>query len=267
MPLEFQSIYFDAAMNEGRVLDCFVPGRIDQETAVYFVHGGGWRGGSRAIFHPIIRAMLERGFVCGSTDYRLKGTNILDQIMDVRHGYSLFAQRLVELGRPKRIFVIGSSAGAHLALLLTLAAPAACGEGLAFGDVALRPDEWTTPIGVAVQAAPTRFEPWDEIFPGIWASMQNIVGRPYAEAPQLYQRVAPMEYIRPGAPPVLLLEAGNEYMFPLEYSQEFAQKMREAGNRAEVIVYPKAEHGFFYDVTRKPQQKALADILRFIETI
>jgi acetyl esterase/lipase len=270
MPLEFQSIYFDAAMNEGRVLDLFVPEEIRQQTALFFVHGGGWRGGSRAIFHPIIRNLLGRGFVCGSSDYRLKGTNIFDQIMDVRHGYALFLRKQAELGRPGqggRVVVVGSSAGGHLALLLALAGPGECGEELAFGDMDLRPEEWTVPIGAAVQAAPTRFEPWDEIFPGIWASMQNIVGRAYAEAPDLYRRVAPMTYVRPGSPAVLLMEAGNEYMFPIEYSQEFAAAMHKAGSRAEVIVYPKAEHGFFYDVTRKPQQKALGDLLAFVKSI
>jgi acetyl esterase/lipase len=267
MPLEFQSIYFDAAMNEGRVLDFFVPGEIRRETALFFVHGGGWRGGSRAIFRPIIRALLERGFVCGSTDYRLKGTHILEQVMDVRQGYALFLQKLERLGRPARVVVIGSSAGAHLALLLALARPGECGEAAAFGDIDLTGRRWIAPIGAAVQAAPTRFEPWDEIFPGIWASMRDIVGPAYEQAPELYRRVAPMTYVRPGAPAVLLMEAGNEYMFPLEYSQEFAAAMERAGNRAQVIVYPKAEHGFFYDVTRKPQQKALADVLAFVESL
>ena len=267
MPLEFRTIYFDAAMVHERVLDLFAPPRAQRKTSVFFIHGGGWRGGSRVIYHPIIRELLEKGFVCGSTDYRTSGTYIGEQVMDVRHGYALFLRKLAELGRSGRVVVLGSSAGAHLALLLALAKPGECGDEAAFGDIDLMREDWIAPVGAAVQAAPVRFEPWEEIFPGSLASMEEIVGKSYARSPELFQRVSPMRYIRPTSPPVLLMEAENEHMFRREYSQEFVLAMRQAEARAEMIVYPRAEHGFFYDVTRPVQRKALGDVLEFIDSL
>lgn len=254
-------------MIPGRVLDLFIPPRITQENAVFFIHGGGWRGGTRAIFHPIIRVMLEMGFVCCSTDYRLSGTLIGEQIMDVRHGYMLYLQKLAKLGRPSRVVVMGSSAGAHLALLLALAMPGECGDGLVFGDMTLRQEEWLVPAGAVVQAAPTIFEPWEEMFPPSYDAMREIVGSDYEEMPELFRRVSPIQYVRPSSPPVLLMDAANEHMFPLEHSQAFAQAMHQAGARAVVRRYRHAEHGFFYDVNRPVQQRALRDVLEFIASL
>src|SRR5690606_22088822 len=108
MPLTYQSLYFDAAMTPQRVMDVFTPVDVTQSAAFFFVHGGGWRGGTRAIFHPIIAALLKEGFICATTDYRLKGVHIGDQIMDMRHGYTLFMRQLAALGRPQRAVVYGS---------------------------------------------------------------------------------------------------------------------------------------------------------------
>jgi acetyl esterase/lipase len=213
-----------------------------------------------------MRAFNRHGFLCASTDYRLSGVTILDQITDVRHGYDLFHTRLKRLGLPPRVFVHGSSAGAHLGALLTLALPGECGEDTCFRATRLE-NEWVRPVGAALQATPVRFEPWEDIFPHGWTAMQRIVGTPYEQAPEKYRRVSPIEYVSRESSPVFFLEAKNEHMFPLEYTREFVEKMRALGRRAECKVYRRAEHGFFYDVTRRAQKEAFADTLAFIESL
>jgi dienelactone hydrolase len=56
-------------------------------------------------------------------------------------------------------------------------------------------------------------------------------------------------------------------MFPLRYILEFKAKMEAQGCRCECKVYTNAEHGFFYDLTRRQQKEAFADILRFIDSL
>jgi len=266
MPFAFESIYFDNPIVEGRVLDVFQPREAARNVALLFVHGGGWHGGSRTGQHALMRAFNAEGYVCASTDYRLGGVTVFDQIADVRHGRIVFGRWLREHGRPPQIAVFGSSAGAHLAALLAFARPGECGEPLAFGDV--QPDEeWAAPVGAVLQATPVRFDPWEDIFPHIWTTMQRIVGTPYAADPALYRRLAPIEYVRPETCPVLFLDAENEHMFPLRYTLEFTRKMHEAGRRAERNIYTNAEHGFFYDVTRRQQQEAFRDMLAFLRSL
>lgn len=259
----FQSFYLDDRMIPGRALDLFLPAAAAPSLpALFFVHGGGWTAGSRAHFHPLMAAFIARGYICASADYRLGGVSAADQITDLRHAYALFVEQLRQLGRPPRIAVFGSSAGAHLGLLLAHAAPGECGDsGSAFGlELAL---PWIPPCGVAVQATPVHFHPWEDIFPPIWQSMQKIAGRPYARNRRLYRRLAPITYARPGVCPVFHLHAENEHMFPLSFLQEHQRRLQRHGVPCQLNIYTRAEHGFLYDITRRQQQEAFADLLDF----
>jgi acetyl esterase/lipase len=267
MSYKFQSEYLDTEITGGRVFDVFMPDAVTQDISIFIVHGGGWQGGSRGGYHNIMRAFNKHGFICASTDYRLMGpgggVNIFDQITDIRHAYDSFLCFLAGNKRPKKIFTHGSSAGAHLAALLSFAKPGECGESLEYKDYKYK-TAWVSPVGTALQATPLRFEPWEDIFPHIWTDMQRIVGAPYDKAPEHYSKVAPINYISHDTCPVFFMHAEDEHMFPLDQTVEFAEKMKSLGRRAEYKVYTRAEHGFFYDVTRRQQKEAFADILSFI---
>lgn len=68
MPFAFKSVYYDSPIEPDRILDLFVPERITQKKCFFFVHGGGWRAGSRTIYHKIMEQLVERGFICASAD-------------------------------------------------------------------------------------------------------------------------------------------------------------------------------------------------------
>lgn len=249
--LTFRTIYWDYPVQEGRTLDLFAPmGAESRDKALFFIHGGGWRSGSRTIFHRIALAFCELGFDCASTDYRLKGVTIDEQVADVRHGLQLFAQDLQERGRPSDIVIIGSSAGSHLALLS-----------------ALREGAPEFIRGLCVQSAPFSFEPWEDIFPAIWEAMQTAVGRRFQDDPERFRAASPLHLVREGMPPIFALQAENEHMFPLALARQFAEAASKLGARVELKVYPSTEHGFFYALERRRQKEAFADILNFIESL
>jgi acetyl esterase/lipase len=263
----FTSTFLDEPINTERVIDIFEPHKCDEEdVAIFFIHGGGWRAGSRSRFYTIMKAYSERGFRCASVDYRLGNSNIFDQIADIRHGYDFFISHLKKLGKPLKVLVFGSSAGAHLAALLSLAAPGDCGDLLTVNGYEYEND-WVQPLGVALQATPVTFVPWDEIFPGIWASMEDIVGTPYSEAPELYKKVSPANHVKKGSPAVFFLEAENEHMFPRHLTMKMVDLLIGKGVKSRCKVYRNTEHGFFYDITRKRQEEAFIDIIDFIRMI
>ena len=267
MPYEFRSCYFDNPIVTGRALDIMLPDSVTQPFSLFFVHGGGWTAGSRTNYHAIMRAYNREGFICGSTDYRLNlpDVNILDQLMDVRHGYALFTKFLEEQGRPAKVVVHGTSAGAHLAALQVLAKPRQCGEAAAFRDMKIT--KWVPPAAAALQSTPVLFEPWEDIFPQSWANMQKVVGATYDKQPERFRKVAPMGYISGDSCPIFFMEADAEPMFPSRYVKQFIAKMTALGRRTEYKVYVNAEHGFFYDVTRRQQKEAFADILGFVRSL
>jgi len=266
MSYRYESIYFDDPIVLDRAMDIFCPRKITRDTAVLFVHGGGWRAGTRQFCHALMQAFRNKGYICAATDYRLAGVNIFDQITDVRHGYDIFQTHLKEKGYASRVAVFGESAGGHLAALLCFANPGECGEDLTFCDYTYQ-QEWTPPIGVALQAVPMTFEPWEDIFPPIWNSMQNIIGTPYEVAPELYRQVSPIKYVNRKTCPTFVLNAENEHMFPHEINKPFFEKMNSCGRRSNWETYKTAEHGFFYDITRRPQKEAFGDLLEFLETL
>ncbi len=247
--ITFRSIYFDASPREGRILDIFEAApHTRPHVSLFFVHGGGWKAGTRAVFHQIALAYSSLGFDCASTDYRLGGVTIEDQVSDVRQGLSLFVEDLRQRNRPTDIVLLGSSAGAHLALLS-----------------ALQPDPPCAVAGLCVQAAPFTFEPWTDIFPAIWADMQTIVGESYPSP--LYREASPIHYVQPGMPPVFALHSQNEHMFPLSLTEQFIDKAKACGARAEYKIYEATEHGFFYALDRRQQKEAFDDILTFIASL
>lgn len=253
----FQSLYFDDTPRAGRILDIFRAPKAAHDIALFFVHGGGWHAGSREVFHGIMQEYNRRGFDCASTDYRLSGVNVFHQVGDVRTGLDLFAQDLLQRQRPPRVLLIGSSAGAHLALLTGLAKPEECGA----------PETpSTSPIeiaGLAVQDAPFTFEPWPDIFPGIWSAMQNAIGVPYDGHEELYRQASPINYVHADMPPLLNQYAENEHMFPHDLHEAFAARATALGNDMRTKIYPRTEHGFFYSLERWQQREAFEDILEF----
>lgn len=255
--------YFDSPLTAGRALDWVQQPVGSQKIALFFVHGGGWQGGSKQHFHRLMEWFGQRGYWTASTDYRLGGVHLGDQVCDVRRGYHLFRQKLKAHNGPEHILVFGSSAGAHLALMLSLSHPGECGEPVET-EVATH---WQPPHATIVQAAPTRFEEWPEIFPGILANMKKIMGCSYSGNEAAWKRFSPIEYLRKDSPSVLFLEAANEHMFPHEYVLEFIEKAHSLNVPAAFHRYAHAEHGFLYDYTRPVQQRALKDSLQFIEDL
>lgn len=256
----FESIYFDWPPVEGRVLDLFPPaGAKERETALFFVHGGGWTAGSRADYHKLMLAFSREGYRCAGTDYRLN-VPAVRQLGDIRQGYSTFAAELAKSGAPARIAVFGGSAGAHLALLLALARPSALGE-------AIPAEPGPAPVAAIAVSAPVYFTPWPEIFPPIEKSMRRAAGVPPEENPELYRLLAPISHLRADSCPVLFLSGANEHMFPLRHLEEFQTQMHTLNRPCRHHTYPDAEHGFFYDRTRTCQRLAFHDTLAFLESL
>ena len=196
----FKSIYYDCPIQPNRALDIFVPKEITQKKSFFFIHGGGWRNGTRAVYHKIMEQLCNLGFVCASADYNLRAKNAFIQIADLRVGYDIYLQELANLGiRQPEVIVFGSSAGAHLGLLFTLTTPDQLNEG----QEELAKNFIPPAMGI-FQSTPTYFAPWDDIFPGIATSMTDIAGVSYQDNPQVYEQLSPITYVNENSCPIFL---------------------------------------------------------------
>jgi acetyl esterase/lipase len=90
--------------------------------AVLAIHGGGWRGGSKADYGRMAAVLAQRGYVVAAIDYRLSkpgAPSWPDNVADVRAAVRWLRRHAAEYGvNPGRIVAMGASAGGHLAALL-----------------------------------------------------------------------------------------------------------------------------------------------------
>lgn len=111
--------YADPALPR-QVLDVYAPDGAKDLPVVFWIHGGGWQAGDKTSVQLKPRMFTERGFVFVSTNYRLLPEVAMEVLTsDVAKALGWVHKNISEYGGdPRRIFVMGHSAGAQLAALL-----------------------------------------------------------------------------------------------------------------------------------------------------
>src|SRR6266516_1904678 len=106
--------------NPRQMVDVYAPEGAKNLPVVFWIHGGGWQAGDRTNIQAKPQAFGDKGFVFVSTGYRLlpdvdMGTIIRDVAKSVHWVHDHIGEHG---GDPKRILVMGHSAGAQLAALI-----------------------------------------------------------------------------------------------------------------------------------------------------
>jgi acetyl esterase/lipase len=189
----------------------------DRRPAVVFIHGGGWGQGDPDQWFPQCRYFALRGVVGASVQYRLTtGTNNIDAcVADCQSAIAYLRRHAPELGvDPKRIAVVGESAGGHLAAALgTVTVDAGFSESVPDALVLLNPiTDLTTRWGGRLGSAAEKF--------------------------------SPLQHISKRTPPTLLIHGNADSVVEIRHSRAFHQRMLELGNQSRLIEVPGANHAF-----------------------
>ncbi len=107
-----------------QVLDIYAPTmpKNNPLPVVFWIHGGGWVTGDKSNVQHKPKMFTDLGFVFVATNYRLlPDVEMGELIRDVAKSLGWVHKNIAEHGGdPKRIFVMGHSAGAQLAALLCI---------------------------------------------------------------------------------------------------------------------------------------------------
>jgi acetyl esterase/lipase len=108
--------------HERQVLDIYAPEEAKDLPVVFWIHGGGWQTGDKTDVQIKPRVFTERGFVFVSTNYRLLPQVEMEVLIrDVAKSLGWVHKNIAQYGGdPRRIFVMGHSAGAQLAALICI---------------------------------------------------------------------------------------------------------------------------------------------------
>jgi acetyl esterase/lipase len=229
-------------------LDLYLPAGNGPHPVALFLHGGGWRVGSRHSGGPAFpgRSLFERvaaaGIAVASADYRLSGEAVWPaQLSDAKAAVRWLRARAGELGVDgDRIAAWGESAGGHLAELLGLVTD----EGLE-GDVGMTGPSsavvavaaWYAPSDVAAVATDTGADPADAT-----TREALLLGAAPSAVPDVAAQASPVTYARAGVPPFLLLHGRADRLIPCVQSERLAEALTGAGADVALHTYDGADH-------------------------
>jgi len=205
-------------------LDVYAPrrGQAAAPLAVFF-YGGSWDSGRRQDYNWAGRALASRGFVTVVADYRLypevRYPGFLEDGAQAVAWASRNAQRLG--GDPRRIVLVGHSAGAYNAVMLGL-------DGRYLRGVGVDPKAVKAMAGLSgpYDFLPIRSDITERIFGGT------------ADLPS----TQPLAYVRPDSPPAFLATGAADDMVWPKNTIALAKKLREAGVPVEERHYDGVDH-------------------------
>ncbi len=236
-------------------LDVYVPGRpapngvpAQLRPLVVFWHGGRWSFGDKADYRFVGAALAELGCVAVLPNYRLYPEVKMPGFMDdAARAVRWAAAHAGEYGADaNRLYLMGHSAGAHLAALVTLDPRYLAADAEAPPFIA----------GVIGLSGPYDFLPLKE------ADVQDMFG-----PPPNYPQSQPINFVSAAAPPMLLVHGLKDETVRPKNSVNFAAALHAAGVPVTLKLYPELVHADTVAALSLPARRrapTLGDVAAFL---
>jgi acetyl esterase/lipase len=231
--------YAGKASGPFRTLDLHVPASKTAGPRPVFIliHGGGWRTGdksNRNFAEPKTGWLLDQGYIVASINYRLSPkVRHPAHIEDVCSAIAWVQKHIAKSGGdPRRIHLLGHSAGAHLAALAAV-------------DHARLRTAGADPAGIrgvvlldgAGYDIPHQYA---GLRPG--SVMQRMYRDAFSEDPARQRDASPALRVEAQAPPFLILHITGRRDSPRQ-AKRLADALRKKGGIAEIVPVPGKNHG------------------------
>ncbi|MEU4455414.1 alpha/beta hydrolase [Nocardioides sp. NPDC023903] len=209
------------------------PASTDLGTVIY-IHGGGFAVGDRATDATRIDALASHGLNVVTPDYRLApGARFPDQVDDIVSTIMWVRDHLEIVGTTSpKIGLWGASAGAVLAALAALNAPAAqprveaVVSWFGFSDIATSASR--SPLESAI------------LPPGAENALLGV--EDLASAPDLARQASPLEHVHADAPPFLIAHGDRDHVVEPSESIQLHQALTRAGAPSTLMLLGGAGH-------------------------
>jgi acetyl esterase/lipase len=241
------NIAFDAP--HGLSLDVYSPPNAAHAPVVVFFYGGSWKSGKRQWYRWVGEQLAAQGIVAVIPDYRQWPAVRLDGFMAdgaaaVRWAHDHAADHG---GDPAHLFLMGHSAGAHIAALLST-------DARWLAAVGMTPKALSGFIGLA--------GPYD-FLPLTNADFIDMFGHT-AEA---QARSQPVNFVDGDEPPALLLQGESDGTVRPSNALSLQKRYEAHGEEADVKLYPGLGHmGILFALGPwKDKAPVLSDAVTFIK--
>lgn len=208
-------------------LDLFLPAKKTNFPMIQFIHGGYWNSGDKdlyprltGLYSSIGRCFAARGIGVAIQNYRLvPEVSIEGQLEDVRQAFLWLTKNIDTYGGdPRKIFLMGHSAGALLAMMFCAdASPLTKGK-----HDNILPKGYISLSGmVDVEHMPAVYD--KKLY-------KEITVPTFGTDPENLKRHNPVNYLRRHLPPTLLLIGSKDEDFIIENTKRGVEILKEHGN-------------------------------------
>lgn len=211
--------------------------KSDSRPAIVFFFGGGWSGGHAKQFYQQARYFSDKGFVCFSADYRIKGkhkTTPFECVKDGKSAIRYVRANAAELGvDPNRIVASGGSAGGHVA-----------------GCTGIIKDNEEQGEDLKVSSQPNLMVLYNPVL--------DTTKKGYGASkftPEQQTALSLTHQVKKDIVPTLVLHGTKDTTVPFENAERFGKLMKTAGNECVIIPYKGKGHGFFNAPFFRPKNK------------
>jgi len=223
---------------DGRLDVYFNPASTTPTPVIINIHGGGWNHGTKE-GQGGFNTFFNAGFAVANVEYRLVNVaKAPGAIEDIRSAMDYLILHAKELNiDPKRIVLMGGSAGAHLALMGGFL------ENDRRFDTYCKGKENMKVAAIISKYAPSDFvDKTDKFY--TYKSLLNWMGD-NMEDPGFRASISPVTYINKNNPPVFIVHGNDDPIVPYEQSVKLHQKLDKAGVYNEFITVEGGKHGNF----------------------
>jgi acetyl esterase/lipase len=231
-------------------LDVYVPDKVagTPRALIVFWHGGRWSAGDKGNYRFVGATLAEAGYVVVIPNYRHYPQVKMAGFMDDAARAAVWAvDHAGDYGAdPKRLYLMGHSAGAHMAALLALDPRYFAAAG--------RPAPLLA--GVIGLSGPYDFLPLLE------TDVQDMFG-----PPPHYPESQPINFVRADAPPMLLLHGLKDETVRPKNSRNLAAALTARGVAVTLKLYPDLVHTDTVGALSAPLRSrapTLEDIVAFV---
>jgi arylformamidase len=242
--------------NERQSLDVYAPATGTDHPIVVWIHGGGWKQGDKQSVQHKPQAFVDRACVFASINYRFVPQVTLKEMTgDVAKAIRWTHDHAKEFGgNPNAIFVMGHSAGAHLAALVCTDDRYLKAEGLSFSIL-----KGCVPVDAGAYDVPRRFADSD---PTKASEGKAIFGDDEA----IHRELSPITYVGKvkSIPAFLILHVADRAASKKQ-SELFAKALQDAGVSTAVVSAEGKTHGTINSELGLPTDKPTKALFDFVD--
>jgi acetyl esterase/lipase len=231
-------------------LDVYAPADAKGAPVIVSIHGGALREGDKSGQAFVGQRFAAAGFVTIVINYRLSPSVMHPaHVEDAAHAVAWARTHAVDLGGdPKKLFVIGHSAGAYLAALLALDPKYLAAYQMSPADL-----KGVVPVSAFFYVdrkgvAPDR--PKD-----VWGTDVAV-----------WKAASPAAYVRKDVPPMLLLYADGDDEWRRQQQTDFLADLKKAGDKAiETRMIAGRNHGSIWSRMKNADDETASAIIAFLK--